>query len=104
MKAAALATALAALAALDLAQDLSRRAARLIDVAPKLRVGGKTGAIETLLADDAVSTAAPPIRSITGPTLRRFRSGLDTPTSTHPIDKTSQFCTLHLRFALSYRT
>ena len=49
----------AALAALDLAQNLSRRAARLADAAPKLRAKGKTGAIEALLADDAVSAAAP---------------------------------------------
>ncbi len=55
----ALAYARAALAALDLAQDLSRRAARLADAAPKLRAKGKTGAIEALLADDAVSAAAP---------------------------------------------
>jgi hypothetical protein len=49
----------AALAALDLAHDLSRRAARLADAAPKLRAKGKTGAIEALLADDAVSAATP---------------------------------------------
>jgi len=55
----ALAYARAALAALDLAQDLSRRAARLADAAPKLRAKGKTGAIAALLADDAVSAAAP---------------------------------------------
>jgi hypothetical protein len=36
----------AALAALDLDQDLARRAARLTDVAAKLRAKGKTGAIE----------------------------------------------------------
>ncbi len=59
MKLAALAYARAALAALDLAHDLSRRAARLADAAPKLRAKGKTGAIEALLADDAVSAAAP---------------------------------------------
>ena len=59
MKLAALAYARAALAALDLAQDLSRRAARLADAAPKLRAKGKTGAIEALLADDAVSAATP---------------------------------------------
>src|SRR5208283_4886678 len=59
MKLVALAYARAALAALDLAQDLSRRAARLADVSPKLRAKGKTGAIEALLADDAVSAAAP---------------------------------------------
>ena len=58
-KLAALAYARAALAALDLAHDLSRRAARLADAAPKLRAKGKTGAIEALLADDAVSAAAP---------------------------------------------
>ena len=55
----ALAYARAALAALDLAQDLSRRAARLMDTAPKLRAKGKAGAIAALLADDAVSAAAP---------------------------------------------
>ncbi len=59
MKLAALAYARAALAALDLAQDLSRRAARLAGAAPKLRAKGKAGAIEALLADDAVSAAAP---------------------------------------------
>ena len=55
----ALAYVRAALAALELAQDLSRRAGRLADAAPKLRAKGKTGAIEALLADDAVSAAAP---------------------------------------------
>ena len=55
----ALAYARAALAALDLAQDLSRRAARLAEAAPKLRAKGKAGAIAALLADDAVSAAAP---------------------------------------------
>jgi Protein of unknown function (DUF1403) len=40
-KAVALATARAALAALDLAQDLAHRAARLADAAPKLRAKGK---------------------------------------------------------------
>ena len=59
MKLVALSYARAGLAALDLAQDLSRRAARLADAAPKLRAKGKTGAIEALLADDAVSAAAP---------------------------------------------
>ncbi len=49
----------AALAALDLAQDLSRRAGRLTDAAPKLRAKGKGRAVEALLADDAVSAAAP---------------------------------------------
>jgi Protein of unknown function (DUF1403) len=49
----------AALAALDLAQDLACRAARLADASPKLRAKGKTGAIAALLADDAVSAAAP---------------------------------------------
>jgi hypothetical protein len=49
----------AALAALDLAHDLSRRAARLADAAPKLRAKGKTGALAALLADDAVAAAAP---------------------------------------------
>ncbi len=55
----ALSYARAALGALDLAQDLSRRAARLADAAPKLRAKGKTGAIAALLADDAVAAAAP---------------------------------------------
>jgi len=41
MKLVALAYARAALAALDLAQDLSRRAARLADAAPRLRAKGK---------------------------------------------------------------
>jgi hypothetical protein len=55
----ALAYARAALAALDLAQDLARRAPQLADAAPKLRAKGKAGAIEAPLADDAVSAAAP---------------------------------------------
>ena len=55
----ALAYARAALAALDLAHDLSLRAGRLADAAPKLRAKGKTGALAALLADDAVSAAAP---------------------------------------------
>ncbi|RBP13043.1 uncharacterized protein DUF1403 [Roseiarcus fermentans] len=55
----ALAYARAALAALDLAHDLSRRAAQLADAAPKLRAKGKTGAITALLGDDAISAAAP---------------------------------------------
>ena len=59
MKLVALSYARAALAALDLAQDLSRRAARLTDAAPKLRAKGKGGRLEALLADDAVSAAAP---------------------------------------------
>ena len=57
-KAAALAYARAALAALDLAHDLARRAARLIEAAPKLRAKAKSRAIEALLADDAVSAVA----------------------------------------------
>ena len=67
----ALSYARAALAALDLAQDLSRRAARLADAAPKLRAKGKTGAIEALLADDAV-TAAAPIASLSDRARRRL--------------------------------
>ena len=55
----ALAYARAAFAALDLAQELARRAGRLADAAPKLRAKGKAGAIEALLGDDAVSAAAP---------------------------------------------
>ena len=55
----ALAYARAAFAALDLAHDLSLRAGRLADAAPKLRAKGKTGALAALLGDDAVSTAAP---------------------------------------------
>ena len=58
-KAAALAYARAALSALDLAQDLARRAARLADAAPKLRAKGKGRALEALFDDDAVSAAAP---------------------------------------------
>jgi hypothetical protein len=57
-KLAALSYARAALAALDLAQDLSRRAGRLTDAAPKLRAKGKGRALEALLADDAVAAAA----------------------------------------------
>ena len=67
----ALAYARAALAALDLAQDLSRRAARLADAAPKLRAKGKAGAIEALLADDAVSAAAP-LRGLSDRARRRL--------------------------------
>jgi hypothetical protein len=59
MKLVALAYARSALGSLDLAQDLWRGAGRLADAAPKLRAKGKTGAIEALLADDAVSAAAP---------------------------------------------
>ena len=55
----ALSCARAALAALDLACDGSRRAARLADAAPTLRAKGKTGALAALLADDAVAAAAP---------------------------------------------
>jgi len=57
-KAAALAYARAALAALDLAQELSRRAARLADAGPKLRAKGKGRALQALLEDDAVAAAA----------------------------------------------
>ena len=59
MKLVALGYARAALAAVDLAQDLSRRAARLADAAPKLRAKGKGRALVALLGDDAVSAAAP---------------------------------------------
>ena len=55
----ALSTARAALAALDLAQDLARRAGRLDDAEPKLRAKGKGRALAALLGDDAVSAAAP---------------------------------------------
>jgi hypothetical protein len=55
----ALAYARAALSALDLAQDLSRRAARLAEAAPQLRAKGKAGALAALIGDDAVSAAAP---------------------------------------------
>jgi hypothetical protein len=58
-KLAALAYARAALAALDLAQDLSRRAAAIAAAAPNLRAKGKMGALAALLGDDAVSAAAP---------------------------------------------
>ena len=58
-KVVALSYARAALAALDLAQDLSRRAARLAEAAPKLRAKGKGRALEALLGDDAVAAAAP---------------------------------------------
>ena len=58
-KAVTLAYARAALAAVDLAQDLARRASRLMDAAPKLRAKGKARALEALLDDDAVSAAAP---------------------------------------------
>ena len=59
VKLVAISYARAALAALDLAQDLSRRAGRLTDAAPKLRAKGKGRALEALLGDDAVSAAAP---------------------------------------------
>ena len=55
----ALAYARAALAALDLAQDLSRRAEKLAEAAPKLRAKGKASALKALLGDDAVAAAAP---------------------------------------------
>ena len=55
----ALAYARAALAALDLAHDLSLRAEKLAEAAPKLRAKGKGRALEALLGDDAVSAAAP---------------------------------------------
>ena len=58
-KVVALAYARAALAALDLAQDLSRRSARFAEAAPKLRAKGKGRALEALLGDDAASAAAP---------------------------------------------
>jgi hypothetical protein len=58
-KLAALSYARAALAALDLAQDLTRRAGRLTDAGPKLRAKGKGRAVQALLDDDAVSAAAP---------------------------------------------
>jgi hypothetical protein len=56
---AALSYARAALAALDLAQDLAPRAGRLMDAAPKLRAKEKGRALAALIADDAVSAAAP---------------------------------------------
>ena len=55
----ALAYARAALAALDLAHDLARRAARVAEAAPKLRARGKGRALEALLGDDAVAPATP---------------------------------------------
>jgi hypothetical protein len=58
-KFAALSYAQAALAALDLAQDLTRRAGRLTDAGPKLRAKGKGRAVQALLDDDAVPAAAP---------------------------------------------
>ena len=53
----ATAVALAAREAHGLAADLSRRSAKLLSVAPKLRAKGAGRAIEMLLADDAVSPA-----------------------------------------------
>ncbi|TJV68184.1 MAG: DUF1403 family protein [Mesorhizobium sp.] len=47
----------AALQAVDLAAELSRRAERLVAAAPKLRAKGAGAAIEKLLADDAVAAA-----------------------------------------------
>ena len=58
-KLAALSYARAGLAALDLAQDLTRRADTLTDAGPKLRAKGKGRAVQALLDDDAVSAAAP---------------------------------------------
>ena len=51
------AVALAAREAHGLAADLSRRSAKLLSVAPKLRAKGASRVIEMLLADDAVSPA-----------------------------------------------
>ena len=56
---------------LDLAQDLTRRAGRLTDAAPKLRAKGKGRAVQALLDDDAVSAAAP-IRSLSDRSRRRM--------------------------------
>ena len=53
----ATAAALAAREAHGLAADLSRRSAKLLSVAPKLRAKGAGRVIEMLLADDAVSPA-----------------------------------------------
>ena len=53
----ATAVALAAREAHGLAADLSRRSAKLLSVAPKLRAKGASRVIEMLLADDAVSPA-----------------------------------------------
>ncbi len=61
----------AALAALDLAHDLSRRALRLANTAPKLRAKGKGKALEALLGDDAVVAAAP-IAGLTDRARRRL--------------------------------
>ena len=58
-KASALAYARAALAALDLADDLFRRAPRLMEAAPKLRAKGKGRALNALLDDDAISATHP---------------------------------------------
>jgi hypothetical protein len=70
-KLAALSYARAALAALDLAQDLTRRADRLTDAGPKLRAKGKGRAVQALLDDDAVSAAAP-IPNLTDRARRRL--------------------------------
>jgi Protein of unknown function (DUF1403) len=56
-KAAAAAIALGAAAALDLAADLSRRAATLIAVAPKLRAKPAQRIVDLLLAEDCISPA-----------------------------------------------
>ena len=56
-KAAAGALALAAAAALDLTADLSRRAAALLEVAPKLRAKPAAKIVDLLLAEDCVSPA-----------------------------------------------
>lgn len=45
--------------ALRLATEIERRAARLIDVAPKLRSKGREGVVRILLSDDAVAASLP---------------------------------------------
>lgn len=56
-RAVTLAYAIAAAEACDLAADLARRAARLLEVAPKLRAKGSADVIHLLLDDDALAAS-----------------------------------------------
>ncbi len=61
----------AAIQALDLSADLSRRAEKLLTVAPKLRAKGSEAVVEKLLGEDAV-VASQNIRGISDRGLRRL--------------------------------
>jgi hypothetical protein len=70
---AAAAIALAAVSALDLAADLSRRSETLIAVAPKLRAKPAAKIVDLLLAEDCVSPAeAARLAPMTGRAARRL--------------------------------